>query len=47
MDPKKVLERYGWTEGEGLGKNNDGVIKPLKAFMKKDKGGVSKYHACL
>ena len=41
MDPKKVLEKFGWSEGEGLGKTNTGISEPLKVFMKRDTGGVS------
>ena len=41
MDPKKVLEKFGWNEGQGLGKNNNGMSEPIKVFMKRDNGGVS------
>ena len=39
MDAKSVLEKFGWKEGQGLGKNNDGMSKPVKVFMKRDNGG--------
>ncbi|XP_037955254.1 G patch domain-containing protein 4 [Teleopsis dalmanni] len=37
---KKILNKYGWKEGEGLGKNNDGIAKPLKASLKFDNTGL-------
>lgn len=37
---KKVLEKHGWKEGDGLGRNSDGIVKPLKASMKFDKAGL-------
>ena len=41
MDAKKVLEKYGWKEGQGLGKEGHGRAEPIKVFMKRDNGGVS------
>lgn len=40
MDAKKVLEKYGWKEGQGLGKEGHGRAEPIKVFMKRDNGGV-------
>uniref|UniRef100_A0A1I8NT84 G patch domain-containing protein 4 n=1 Tax=Stomoxys calcitrans TaxID=35570 RepID=A0A1I8NT84_STOCA len=36
---RKILGKYGWKEGEGLGKNNDGIAKPLRATLKFDNSG--------
>lgn len=35
----KILGKYGWKEGEGLGKNSNGIAKPLKATLKFDNAG--------
>ncbi len=43
MDAKKVLEKFGWNEGQGLGKNSNGMPEPIKVVMKRDNGGVSMY----
>lgn len=37
---KKQLEKYGWREGEGLGKKKDGIAKAIKPKLKFDKGGL-------
>ncbi|ALC48039.1 CG15561 [Drosophila busckii] len=37
---KKILSKYGWKEGDGLGKNNDGIAAPLKASLKFDNAGL-------
>lgn len=37
---KKILSKYGWKEGEGLGKHNDGIAIPLKASLKFDNAGL-------
>ncbi|KAH8341056.1 hypothetical protein KR067_004379 [Drosophila pandora] len=37
---KKILSKYGWKEGEGLGKQNDGIAAPLKASLKFDNAGL-------
>lgn len=37
---KKQLEKYGWKEGQGLGKSNDGISKPIKAKLKFDTAGI-------
>ncbi|XP_053945083.1 G patch domain-containing protein 4 [Anastrepha ludens] len=37
---RNILNKYGWKEGEGLGKNSDGIVKPLKAVMKFDNAGL-------
>ncbi|XP_075148018.1 G patch domain-containing protein 4 [Haematobia irritans] len=36
---RKILGKYGWKDGDGLGKNNDGISKPLKATLKFDNAG--------
>ncbi|KAH8407076.1 hypothetical protein KR222_005681 [Zaprionus bogoriensis] len=37
---KKILGKYGWKEGDGLGKNNSGIAAPLKASLKFDNAGL-------
>ncbi|KAG5898520.1 hypothetical protein JTB14_038473 [Gonioctena quinquepunctata] len=37
---RKELEKYGWTEGKGLGKKENGISKPLKPKLKFDNSGV-------
>ncbi|CAH1135856.1 unnamed protein product [Ceutorhynchus assimilis] len=37
---KKQLEKYGWSEGKGLGRKEDGISAPLKAQVKLDNLGV-------
>lgn len=37
---KKQLEKYGWKEGQGLGKNQDGISNPLKPKLKFDTHGL-------
>ncbi|XP_017492081.1 PREDICTED: G patch domain-containing protein 4 [Rhagoletis zephyria] len=37
---RRILNKYGWKEGEGLGKHSDGIVKPLKASMKFDHAGL-------
>lgn len=31
---QKILEKYGFKEGAGLGKHEDGITKPIKANFK-------------
>nr|XP_022909817.1 G patch domain-containing protein 4 [Onthophagus taurus] len=42
---KKQLEKYGWTEGQGLGKSNNGISTPLKPKLKFDNAGIGHSHA--
>uniref|UniRef100_A0A023GF78 G patch domain-containing protein 4 n=1 Tax=Amblyomma triste TaxID=251400 RepID=A0A023GF78_AMBTT len=35
-----ILEKYGWTEGKGLGKNETGIAKALKPKIKFDTAGM-------
>ncbi|XP_049516832.1 G patch domain-containing protein 4-like [Dermacentor silvarum] len=35
-----LLEKYGWAEGKGLGKNESGIAKALKPRLKFDTAGV-------
>uniref|UniRef100_A0A182QUC2 G patch domain-containing protein 4 n=1 Tax=Anopheles farauti TaxID=69004 RepID=A0A182QUC2_9DIPT len=36
---RNILEKYGWKDGEGLGKNSDGMKEPIKASLKFSKIG--------
>ncbi|XP_030370021.1 G patch domain-containing protein 4 [Scaptodrosophila lebanonensis] len=42
---KKILGKYGWKEGDGLGRNNDGITVPLKANLKFDNAGLGVDHS--
>lgn len=37
---KKQLEKYGWKEGQGLGKNEDGISAAIKPKLKFDNAGI-------
>ena len=37
---KKLLEKYGWSEGQGLGKENQGVSKPISALTQTTTKGI-------
>lgn len=37
---KNILHKYGWREGDGLGKNSDGIVKPIKANFKFNNTGL-------
>ena len=34
-----LLERMGWKQGEGLGKNSEGKVEPLQLDFKVDRKG--------
>lgn len=34
------LKKYGWNKGDGIGKNNQGIVNPIKASFKFDNTGV-------
>ncbi|XP_053680914.1 G patch domain-containing protein 4 [Anopheles nili] len=36
---KNILNKYGWKEGEGLGRNNNGIKAPIKANLKFNTAG--------
>ncbi|VDD80952.1 unnamed protein product [Mesocestoides corti] len=38
------LKKYGWSDGEGLGKNKDGISRPIKASMKFSRRGLGAVH---
>eukprot|EP00102_Acyrthosiphon_pisum_P020717 XP_016657927.1 PREDICTED: G patch domain-containing protein 4 [Acyrthosiphon pisum] len=35
-----ILRKYGWTQGKGLGKKEDGIAAPVRASLKFDQTGV-------
>ena len=35
-----LLGKQGWHDGAGLGKNNQGIAKPIKASLKFDHAGI-------
>ncbi len=37
---KKQLEKYGWNQGQGLGKNQEGIKKAIGVSIKNDKDGL-------
>lgn len=37
---RKQMEKYGWRDGQGLGKNEDGISKAITPKLKFDKTGV-------
>ncbi|KFM60921.1 G patch domain-containing protein 4, partial [Stegodyphus mimosarum] len=37
---RKQLEKYGWTKGKGLGKEENGITKPIKSKLKFDTHGI-------
>ncbi|CAO1307419.1 unnamed protein product [Diamesa hyperborea] len=37
---QKILQKYGYKEGEGLGKNSTGITAPIKASLKFDNAGL-------
>lgn len=39
---RKILEKIGWTSGNGLGKNENGITEPITASFKNDKLGLGK-----
>lgn len=36
-----MLEKMGWKEGEGLGKQNDGIKEHIKVKFKQDNEGLT------
>lgn len=42
---RKQLLKYGWSEGKGLGKNENGISNALKPALKFDKSGVGHDHS--
>ncbi|XP_053659502.1 G patch domain-containing protein 4 [Anopheles marshallii] len=36
---KNILQKYGWKEGDGLGKKKDGITVPIKVSIKKNTSG--------
>merc|ERR1712173_135436 len=37
---ERFLEKTGWREGKGLGKNEQGIVDPIKASLKFDSTGI-------
>lgn len=37
---ERQLLKFGWQEGKGLGKNEDGIKAPVRVDVKKDNEGV-------
>ncbi|KAL0108514.1 hypothetical protein PUN28_015211 [Cardiocondyla obscurior] len=37
---KEQLMKYGWTEGQGLGKNGNGIKEPIKLTSNQNKTGI-------
>ena len=35
-----LMAKMGWKQGEGLGKNNEGVLEPLALDVKTDRKGT-------
>jgi Pin2-interacting protein X1 len=42
---RKAMERMGWTEGKGLGKNNDGIAEHIKIKKRDDAAGLGTENA--
>ena len=38
-----LLQKMGWQPGEGLGKNKEGTLEPLKLEVKMDKKGIQTF----
>lgn len=36
-----LLQKMGWKQGEGLGKNNEGSVEPLALDFKTDRRGLT------
>lgn len=39
---KKILEKYGWKEGEGLGKNKTGITDVVQVKRREENKGLGK-----
>lgn len=37
---RKMLEKYGWAPGKGVGKNSNGIVAPIKASIQKGTRGL-------
>ncbi|GBM14281.1 G patch domain-containing protein 4 [Araneus ventricosus] len=37
---RKQLEKYGWKDGKGLGKEENGISQPVKTVVKNNKHGI-------
>jgi len=35
-----ILRKYGWSQGKGLGKKEDGIAAPVRSSLKFDQTGI-------
>ena len=42
---ERMLRKQGWTDGQGLGKTQQGIVDPIKPTLKFDKTGMGHDHA--
>jgi len=42
---ERMLRKQGWTDGQGLGKTQQGIVDPIKPTLKFDKTGIGHDHA--
>ena len=37
---EKLMRKQGWTDGQGLGRQEQGIVDPIKATLKFDTTGI-------
>ena len=42
---ERMLRKQGWTDGQGLGKTQQGIVDPIRPTLKFDKTGIGHDHA--